>query len=177
MVSPFMSQEYLVLCQEMHNAKPWGTTGHSYIDEFLPFAWDLRCDTLLDYGCGRDSVRKELEKRGVPIEVFSYDPAIPEFSGLPDPADFVVCTDVMEHVEEEYVSDVLGHICSLATKGAYFCIALKRAKRNLPDGRNAHITIQPSSWWMERIQTLPWKVVWSNPGKKSLRLVVKQEKK
>lgn len=155
--------------------KPWGTTGHSYIDEFLPFVFDLRCASILDYGCGRDSIRRELNRRNVPIDVFSYDPAIPEFSELPEPADFLVCTDVMEHVEEACVEAALAHMCTLTRKGAYFSIGLTLAKRKLPDGQNAHITLKPSEWWLQRIQALPWKIHKSKPGRKSLRLLIRQE--
>ncbi len=60
-MSNLMSPEYLALCQEMHNQKQaWGTTGHSYIDEFLPFVRKLRCQTLLDY-----SVKHKVKPRSL----------------------------------------------------------------------------------------------------------------
>lgn len=168
--------EYLKLCQDMHAQRPWGTTGHSYIDEFLPLVRKLRCKTVLDYGCGHETVKRGLGQRASDLEVFGYDPAIAEVSALPDPADFVVCTDVMEHVEEQYVADVIGHIHSLAIRGVYFSIGLVPAKRSLPDGTNAHITLMPSSWWIAHVLALPWTMVKVNPGKKSLRLHIKKEK-
>ncbi len=104
---------------------------------------------VLDYGCGKGNLGEKLKKLG--IEVMNYDPAIPEFSKDPTPADLVVCTDVMEHVEPEFVDEVLDHIKSLSRKAAYFVIAFTESKKFLPDGRNSHICIEPPEWWEEKL--------------------------
>lgn len=169
-----ISDDYRKLCETMHQDAPWGTKGYRYIDDFLPTFRELGCRTLLDYGCGRESVKAALASLDPGIEVSGYDPAIPERAESPAPADFVICTDVMEHVEEQYVANVLDNIHSLARKGAFFCIALTKAKRNLPDGSNAHITLKTVEWWMGHIRMNLWSDLDVKPGKKSLKVWLKK---
>jgi hypothetical protein len=159
----------------MHEEAPWGTKGYKYIEEFLPYCKDLGCVTILDYGCGQMTVRDHLIEIDPTIFVSGYDPAIPEYAGAPYAANFVVCTDVMEHVEEEHVRATFEYICSLATKGAYFNIALTKAKRSLPDGQNAHITIKPWDWWADRAAGLPWILDKSDVGRKNLKLWLRKK--
>jgi 2-polyprenyl-3-methyl-5-hydroxy-6-metoxy-1,4-benzoquinol methylase len=173
-LSKFISDDYRQLLAQMHQAAPWGTKGFSYIQDFLPFCEELRCKTVLDYGSGFGTVRRHLAESNPSLSVAEYDPAIESCAGDPLPADFIVCTDVMEHVEIEYVDDVLEHIHNLMLIGGYFSIGLTKAKRVLPDGQNAHITIKPSGWWLEKLNHHSWSVVECNPGRKSLRLHVKK---
>lgn len=163
-----ITDPYRKICEDMHGVQPWGTKGYKYIGEFLQFVYELRCRTLLDYGCGQATIAAHLS--GISDLVISnYDPAIPKYSDMPLPADMVICTDVLEHVERDLVPDVLAHIHELTLKGAYFSIGLTKAKLNLPDGRNAHITLEPAEWWMDQINRFAWVDVDFNIGKKSLR--------
>ena len=41
------------------------------------------------------------------FEIKEYDPAIPGKDSLPEPADIVVCSDVLEHIEPNYLLNVL----------------------------------------------------------------------
>lgn len=110
---------------------------------------------VLDYGCGTQSVRKCLEARHPHIHYHGYDPAIKEYSDRPTRKyELVYCVDVMEHVEEEYVDDVLRHIKECTGTLAYFVISTRRACHKLPDGRNAHITIKPGGWWVNKLNKL-----------------------
>jgi len=107
-----------------------------------------KTQSVLDYGCGKASLSLHL-----PFTITSYDPAITKFAEEPEPADVVVCVDVMEHVEEPYVDVVLDHLKQLTRKVMLLHIALIPAKKQLPDGRNAHITLKPVEWWKEKIDT------------------------
>jgi hypothetical protein len=71
---------------------------------------------------------------------------------MPEPADLVVCRDVMEHVEGDCIDAVLVHIARLALRAAVFAIACHPAHQSLPDGRNTHCSIHPPEWWRERLQ-------------------------
>lgn len=101
---------------------------------------------VLDYGCGKGALAKHLS---FPIK--EYDPGIEEKSELPGPADFIVCTDVLEHVEPECLDGVLLHIKELARKRVFFSVATRPAHKELPDGRNAHLIIQSTDWWMTKL--------------------------
>ena len=84
--------------------------------------------------------------------VRNYDPAIPQWSAPPEPADMVMCRDVMEHVEPEHVDAVLGHIAGLAQKVAVFLIACRLAHQSMPDGSNTHISVHPAAWWEGKLR-------------------------
>jgi len=84
-----------------------------------------------------------------------YDPAVEQYSVLPEGTfDAVICTDVLEHIEEEDVADVIQEIYSKANKFVYLGISNEPASSYLPDGRNAHVTQKSLDWWVE--QTLPY---------------------
>jgi hypothetical protein len=63
----------------------------------------------------------------------------------------VICTDVLEHVEPSYLDEVLRNIADKTNKLAYFVICCRPAGQNLPDGRNAHLIVQPHEWWEKKL--------------------------
>ncbi len=84
-------------------------------------------------------------------DVREYDPGIIGKDALPKPADLVIATDVLEHIEPELLGNVLEHIRSLARLGVFLNIATSPAREILPDGRNAHLIIRPPAWWREEL--------------------------
>lgn len=144
--TPEYEQQQLLL----HAQRPdYGTSGSNYAGQIIKFSRAIRTEDILDYGCGKSTLAKSL-----PFPIKQYDPFIPEFSARPSPADLVVCTDVMEHIEEEFVASVLADIYSLTNKAVFFQVATRPAAKTLPDGRNAHITQKPPGWWMVQLCTL-----------------------
>lgn len=120
--------------------------------------------TLLDYGCGKARLY------GAPAKAFGgapgttlqqhwgldaitlYDPAYPEHDDLPAGTfDGVISTDVLEHIPEEDVPWILDEIFGYAKKFVYLNVACYPAKKILPNGENAHCTIQPQEWWLARV--------------------------
>lgn len=106
----------------------------------------MRGSTVLDYGCGKGTLKETLG-----WDIDEYDPAIPGKDAEPEVHDCVVCTDVLEHIEPECLDDVLAHIVSLMRLSGLLVVATRPAKKSLPDGRNAHLIIQPWYWWEEKI--------------------------
>ena len=142
-----ISEEYRRLSEQTHRDDPeYGTAAKNYFDHLWPFLESQSTTSILDYGCGKSELQKFL-----PFEIQQYDPAIPRFSRPPKPAKVVVCSDVMEHVEEDRVDTVLDHIQSLARQSVYFGISVVPASNQLPDGRNRHITLRSRVWWLERL--------------------------
>ncbi|HEX7766508.1 MAG TPA: hypothetical protein VF443_07320 [Nitrospira sp.] len=138
------SPEYKSLQERFHQERPdYGISGQRYAQNVSQICQGMQTRDVLDYGCGKCSLSNNL-----PFPIQNYDPFIPAYSSRPRPADLVVCTDVMEHVEPEHTNAVLADIASLAQKAAFFQIATRPASKVLPDGRNAHLVIQPVSWWM-----------------------------
>lgn len=142
-----ISEAYRRQNEELHRrAGSFGVAGDRRAPQVAKLVEKLAADSVLDYGCGKGGLRKALG----PI-VRNYDPAVPECSALPDPADIVVCADVMEHVEDECIDAVLAHIAGLTRKAAFFLVACRPSSQNLPDGRNAHISLHDQDWWIARI--------------------------
>lgn len=107
--------------------------------------------TLLDYGCGKRLLEKYLPPiTGLTIKV--YDPCIEGLDTLPEPADIVVCTDVLEHIEPECLENVLNDLRRVTKKVAYVSISTRPAIKNLSDGQNAHRIIEPPEWWMPKLK-------------------------
>lgn len=144
-----LSNEYRQQLIDMHTKEPWGTKGFKYIERTVNFIGD--CKSVLDYGAGQRTLEIGLREIRPDLEIRSYDPGIPEISLDPLPADLVVCTDVLEHIEPDHLTVVLNHIFDLAHKRVYLHVALTKAKRFLPDGRNAHLIQQPTDWWINQI--------------------------
>lgn len=145
----------------------FGRSGAKYADEVMAFAHELGAATILDYGCGESTLRKRLHKLRVSQLVHEWDPAIPQRNRrMPYPADLVVCTDVLEHVEPEKLDNSLRHLYALTRIGCYLAIATRPAKQLMPDGSNAHRTIEGADWWISRVGSLPWTTIRSSdkPG-------------
>lgn len=106
--------------------------------------------TILDFGCGQSGVVEEVGKR-IGLIAFKYDPALESFSFLPvEKADFVINTDVLEHLDWEELDDILKDIRVLSSH-AIFHIATNRASARLPNGENAHATVMSGRRWKKKI--------------------------
>jgi hypothetical protein len=141
------SPEYAEIQRQFHLARPdYGVSGQRYSDNVLGLAQRLNTRDILDYGCGKATLQKS-----IPFPIQNYDPFVEEYSKRPVPADLVVCTDVMEHIEPEHVEGVLRDIRDLTKKGVFFQIATRPASKVLPDGRNAHLIQEQGNWWLERL--------------------------
>ncbi len=146
------SSAYRAQLVRMRQGRRWGGDGAKHAAPVLAWAEKLQAESILDYGCGEQALAEALKPR----RVMGYDAGIIERAGLPKPADLVVCTDVLEHVEPDKLDAVLDHIRRLASKGAYLVIATRPAKAILPDGRNAHLIVEPAEWWIDKLSGLNW---------------------
>ena len=143
-------------------------TGKSLYDHIPPVRELVRktgARTILDYGAGKGLLYSQRDLAladGTRIdsvqdywaveEIHCFDPGVPEFSEPPSaPFDGVVCTDVLEHIPEEDIPWLLGELFRLANRFVYANIAAYPAKKTLPNGWNAHVTIRPPGWWADRI--------------------------
>lgn len=158
--SAFISDDVREMCAAMHAVKKekWGNDGWRRGDIVLDFINEIQAKSVLDYGCGRGTLAKRLGSGGKKIKglnwmgpVYEYDPALPKKS-VARAADLVVCTDVLEHVEPDKLSNVLAHIRDLARRGVFLLISTREANRVMPDGRNAHLIVKPAQWWLSTLR-------------------------
>lgn len=144
-----ISEEYIRMNARLHQAnESYGTSGRNYADDVLKVHSIVQAVSILDYGSGKGTLKASLPQG---LDVREYDPAIPLIAMHPEPADLVVCTDVLEHIEPDYLAEVLEDIHSLAVKGVYLTVATRPAKKFLEDGRNAHLIVEPATWWISKI--------------------------
>jgi hypothetical protein len=85
------------------------------------------------------------------VKVQCYDPGVPEYADPPTPAEFVVCIDVLEHIEPHLIDDVLDHLAELTQEMLFATVSTRPAGKVLPDGRNAHLIQKPAEWWLPKI--------------------------
>jgi hypothetical protein len=98
---------------QLHQTKQYGVSANRYVTHVRACIVDMSARSVLEYGCGRSRLGEVFASPN--LDWRKYDPAIPEFSKQPEGAvDFVVCTDVMEHIPESDVDDVLLHIASFS---------------------------------------------------------------
>lgn len=112
--------------------------------------------TAVDYGCGKARAWNQynLTELWKLHSAFLYDPGVPEFSSRPIAGDLVICIDVLEHVPEHLVDEVLADINSLANKAIFLNISTRPANKLLVDGTNAHATVKPAHWWQRKIDRI-----------------------
>ena len=142
-----ITPEYLELQKQLHQDKPeYGTNAHYRAPIILSLAQQIGTHNILDYGCGKGSLA-----RIIPYPIHEYDPAIEGKDKLPEPADFVVCLDMLEHIEPECIEQVLDDLKRVVKKMGYFVVCIVPAEKILRDGRNAHILLKEDTWWTEKL--------------------------
>ena len=149
----YISEEYRQLNAELHKTnKVFGNGRNKWMPCIKQIAREVSIKTVLDYGCGKGNLVEALRKVGFVVE--GYDPAVAKYEAIPESgSDLVVCCDVLEHVEEEFVEDVLDRLKELSSTAFFAVIAMRPSNKILSDGRNTHITLFPSEKWMELLQS------------------------
>lgn len=143
-----ISDEYRELNAEMHRIREWGGGGYKHADMVRRLLKKYEATTVLDYGAGRATLSAVLQD----VHVTNYDPCIPVFAADPAPADLLVCTDVLEHIEPECLVAVLQHMRDRCKIIAYMTIALRKGNKILPDGSLAHRIIEDGAWWFDTLR-------------------------
>lgn len=136
--------EKLDLYKTVHKINPhYGRGGVELFPVIAEFVQFLSPKSILDYGCGKGNLVRTLTQNYPAINVYGYDPAIEEFDKLPkDKVDFVINTDVLEHIPEYELPETIAKISSLS-KNVFFHLHHGKASFTLPNGENAHCTVWP----------------------------------
>lgn len=146
-----MSENLIDQYKEIHATRQYGDTSIKNLRYMRPQVRVLGPATILDYGCGRSRLVDALGE-ACGAQVTRYDPAIPEYAEKPTggPYDLLTNIDVLEHVPEEQLDEVIGEMAGLA-RNAIIVIDTRPAEAVLPNGENAHCTLQSHDWWQERL--------------------------
>ena len=136
---------------QIHAREAYGNTSLKNLRVLRPEIRLLRPNSIIDYGCGQSQLLDKLDL-GYPVDLYRYDPAIPAHASKPDvTADLLLNVDVLEHIEEADLDEVLADMRSMC-HDALIIVDTAPAKRTLPDGRNLHVTLKPHDWWRERVE-------------------------
>ena len=135
-----------------------------YLQHIKDLVQDTKSESLLDYGCGKAEGYldyKHHEHWGIMPSL--YDPAIPEYETLPEGQfDGVISFDVLEHIPKEQIPETFQIIFSKAKKFVFLGIATASAKAVLPNGENAHCTVEPIGWWETMVERYAPKKVYTH---------------
>ena len=132
-----------------------------------------KAKSILDYGCGKGKLYSSteyntlnLDKKGrrlkdsLPnlwqLDYYDlYDPGYKEYSKLPKGKyDGVICTDVIEHIDENDCDWILDEIFSYGRKFIYVTIACYQALKTFDNGKNVHVNVQTPEYWKKKLDKL-----------------------
>ena len=154
MISESLKKTY----QDIHRTTPFGKRAKfpKHLEKFIN---DKKPQSILDFGCGKGKLIEKIKETYPDIDVQGYDPANPKFDGTIENirVDMIISSDVLEHVEPEYIDDTLKFL-QTKSKFFYHLIACSPAKLILPDGRNAHLIIEDDQWWRKRFLDLGYSI-------------------
>jgi len=136
-----ISKQYLKQQKQLHKST-YGVSG----DKYAKLVLESGFKDILDYGCGARLLEAELG-----FAINNYDPAIKGLEENNKPHDFVYCGDVLEHIEPEFLDNVLTDISRCMKVSGLLVISTVKAEKHLPDGRNAHLIIENADWWRNRL--------------------------
>lgn len=147
---PIIDLELVKQYKMLHNSECYGVSGAFFYDVILECILCLQPKSILDYGCGQNGMHEQVSVQDVCFD--GYDPAIDKLSVImKSKYDFVINTDVLEHIPEDDIDDVLSHIQGLSSN-VFFNISTRPAKKLLPNGQNAHCTVWESEKWFRMIR-------------------------
>jgi trans-aconitate methyltransferase len=146
--------EYAEQLKKLHEAnKKWGVT----VEIPKKVIWCIEnfpIKSVLDFGCGKGAVIAAIKEKYPHLEIYGYDPAFN--NNLPEKVDMIMSTDVLEHIEPEELTNTLNDLASRTNILQYHLIACYKAKKELPDGRNAHLIIKTPDWWQRKLGEWNW---------------------
>lgn len=138
----------------MHENPDYGVASQAYAPIVARVINQYQVDRVLDYGAGKGNLFKTLVSQKLlerPVKFQHYEPAKPEWSFEPDPTEMVCCIDVLEHIEPHLLENVLDDLQRVTQRIGVFTVSTQPAKKTLPDGRNAHLIIEETDWWLPKI--------------------------
>lgn len=146
-----ITEEYRREQQELHRNPHYGVASLGFAGVVKRLVEETGARSICDYGAGKCNLKRKLDEIGLAgVAYFPCDPAFPEY-GPPRRADLVCCIDVLEHIEPDYLENVLMDLRDAMGACGLLTIHTGPALKTLPDGRNAHLIQKPRSWWLPRL--------------------------
>ncbi len=138
------------LYRDMHERKLFkGVAWRKNLLDVQTAVPELDAKRILDFGCGPNGgLAQELGDR-----VVSYDPYVPAFARTPWHAQFdvVFSSDVLEHLTFSEIREFFNNVNRSQARYVFLVISTRPAKKQLPNGANAHLTVKPYAWWLKTV--------------------------
>lgn len=144
-----ISQDYVEQLAVLHEKKTFGTAAR-LPEDLQKIIKEKNIKSILDFGSGKGNTTLAIKEKFPDIKVYSYDPVTSPID-LPDQVDLVYSSDVLEHVEPNQLDQTLENLFNISNH-QYHYIACHIAKKTLSDGRNAHLIIEPGTWWEQKMK-------------------------
>ena len=109
------SSEHLIRQSRLHTRQPMFGSHVSYPEDINSIIDSINPASALDYGCGKGLAGMNLAERKQ-INVGLYDPFVNGFDYEPLPADLVICWNVLNNVEEQFLPAIVDHLYELTLK-------------------------------------------------------------
>ena len=145
--------------------------GADYVDAFRDMSGARTGARLLDAGCGTGRGALALCEAGYQVTLCDVTATgiVPAARHLPFVAtalwsdlsligqqmggcDYVYCCDVLEHVPIEFTMLTLARLFTLAEHGVFLSISLVPDAFGIWVGESLHETVQPFTWWRDRLR-------------------------
>lgn len=144
-----ISKPYMKLQSQLHlDNAAYGASGHYHVGWVTRALAKYSGHSILDYGAGKQTLKNALPPG---VEYRAYDPAFEETRKPPVQADVTACLDVLEHIEPQYLRDVITDLWRVTKLASVMTISTRPASKILADGRNAHLIVQPTIWWLMQL--------------------------
>lgn len=148
-VDPRLNEFYARMAEGGAQFQGW--TVQQYRTQIKKLVERTQSTDLLDYGSGQGLAWPKLAA-DLGVNVCKYDPSIPRLARKPQRAFHgVICTDVLEHIPEGLVDNVIAELFEYAQRFLFVTTCPRPAKKLFEDGTNMHVTVKPAAWWLEKL--------------------------
>jgi hypothetical protein len=145
-----ISENYLLQQKQLHLNPRYGVASLGYAPLVEDILQVTGYKSICDYGAGKCRLGVALKGKIKQLQYHPFDPAFPEY-GVATASQLVTCIDVLEHIEPDYLDQVISELAQLTTHLALLTVHTGPAHKTLADGRNAHLIQQPASWWLDKL--------------------------
>ncbi len=143
-----ITDDYRALQTEMHSRREeYGAAGGQWAQLVVDVANSVGSKDVLDYGAGKQNLAKSVPS----LNIKSFDPAIPEISDTPNPADVVVCTHVLPFVEASKLKAVMEDLKRVTKKTLVVAISTNESSKLMDNGESVTQTVLDYPSWIEYI--------------------------